>query len=379
MGKFGVIGNMTFFSSRLAQFVTTRLSVIIDDVGSDRAVVVSPAQEITEDTVNQLLSLSGGLTFVALSAERGTAFLLPFMARSAHKGDISNSSHHRHFTSVEAREGVTTGISAADRAVTLRILGAQTPQPRALVKPGHIFPIEARSGGVLVKAAITEAALDLVTLASFTDAALFMDLLDQKGELISSEDALALAERRQIPAFTISEMIQHRLVGEQLVLRTAEAMLPTKEAGEMRAIVYRSAIHDVEHIALVKGELEPGEPVLVRVQSESTLADVFGSPQQSSRKQLHNALRAIGARGAGVLVYLRKPTISETPPTSPGNAGASEMREYGIGAQILRDLGATRIELLSSTQRALDGLSSFGISVVSQHPIPEYISSEPVS
>ncbi len=376
LGKFGVIGHMTSISSRIAQFAAKRLSIVIDDVGSGRAVVVSPAQDISEDMVNQILSLSGGLTFVALSAERGAAFLLPFMARSAHKGDIRDSSQHRHYTSVEAREGVSTGISAADRAVTIRILGAPTPQPRALVKPGHIFPIEATSGGVLVKAAINEAALDIVILARFSDAALFMDLLNQAGELLSSDEALALAHESQIPAFTISEIIQHRLVGEQLVSRTAEATLPTKEAGEMRALVYRSAIHDVEHIALVKGTIEPGQTVLVRVQSENTLADVFGSPHPASRKQLQNALRAVGARGTGVLVYLRKPTITDSPPSSPGHAGASEMREYGIGAQILRDLGATRIELLSSTQRALDGLSSFGISVVSQHPIPDYIPPE---
>jgi 3,4-dihydroxy 2-butanone 4-phosphate synthase/GTP cyclohydrolase II len=370
-GNSDVIGNMTSISSRLLQFSSSRLCVVVDDVGSGRAVTVSPAQEITEHEVNRILSLSGGLTFVAISAERGAALLLPLMTRSSQKG-ASASDTNRHFTSVEAREGVSTGISAADRAVTLRILGASTPQPRALVKPGHIFPIEAREGGVLVKSSIPEASLDVVTLAGFSDAALYMDLLSEQGELLSAAQSSELAARNDIPLFTISELIRYRLVGERLVTRTAEAVLPTKEAGEMRVIVYRSAIHDVEHIALVKGEICPDHPVLVRVQPENTIADVFGGSHPAQRKLLLNSLRAVGERGSGIVLYLRKPTISESLSSPQAAAGTSDMREYGIGAQILRDLGATKIELLSSTQRVLDGLSSFGLSIVSQHAIPDF-------
>lgn len=372
----GVIGSMDSISARLSRFSTSRLCIVVDDVGSGRSVVVSPAQEISEQAVNRILSLSGGLTFVALSAERGAAFLLPFMTRSSHTG-TSATDTNRHFTSVEAREGVSTGISAADRATTLRILGSCTPQPRALVKPGHIFPIEAREGGVLVKAAIPEASLDVVTRAGFSDAALYMDLLGEGGDLITASQASELAQRNRLPFFSISELIQFRLVGERLVTRTAEATLPTREAGELRVIVYRSAIHDVEHIALVKGEIRPADPVLVRVQPENTLADVFGGTNPAQRQLLTNSLRAVGERGAGIVLYLRKPTISESLTSPQGNSGTSDMREYGIGAQILRDLGATKIELLSSTQRALDGLSSFGLSIVSQHPVPNFSSEIP--
>jgi 3,4-dihydroxy 2-butanone 4-phosphate synthase/GTP cyclohydrolase II len=332
-----------------------------------------------------VLQLSGGLTFVALSPERASALLLHNMTRPNVGEKLpSPSVLMSQYTSVEAREGITTGISAADRATTIAILGAEQPQPRALVKPGHIFPVETRDGGVLVKLAIPEGAVDLARLAGFTDAALFVDLLNEQGELMSAEQARAFGETHDIAVTSLTELITHRLEREPLITRVAEARLPTTLAGEVRAIVYRSRIHDVEHIALVKGEVQGEDPVLVRVQAESTVTDVFGGNAPSSRLHLQNALRAIGYRSRGVFLYLRRPFIDDKSTNvqsldvsdiTLGSAPAM-MREYGVGAQILRDLGVSKIELLTATPRALVGLSSFGIQVLSQHSIPDLSTSK---
>ncbi len=362
-------------------FAKNRLIVLIDDTGtSARAALIAPAMNSHSAEINRVLQLSGGLTFVALSPERASAFLLHNMTRPSEREKHSTPSGLMpQYTSVEARQGITTGISSADRATTIAVLGAEHPQPRALVKPGHIFPVETREGGVLVKLAIPEGAVDLAQLAGFTDAALFVDLLDEHGDLMGSDQARAFGETHDIPVTSLTELITHRLEHEPLITRVAEARLPTTLAGEVRAIVYRSRIHDVEHMALVKGEIQGERPVLVRVQAESTVTDVFGGTAASSRLHLQNALRAIGACNRGIFLYLRRPFIDDkshnvqsldVSDAAPGAAPAM-MREYGVGAQILRDLGATKIELLTTTPRALAGLASFGIQVISQHSIPD--------
>jgi 3,4-dihydroxy 2-butanone 4-phosphate synthase/GTP cyclohydrolase II len=360
-------------------FATTKLCVIHDDIGADRSVLVAPAQEISSDHVNRILAITGGLTFVALSPERTAAFMLsPMYSPKSESTTGRSSSSLAQLTSVEAREGVTTGISAADRATTIRILGASQPHPRALVKPGHIFPVSTKQGGSLVKAEIPEAALDLTTLAGFSDAALFVDLLNRTGDLVSQEEATSWAHYNGIPLISISEIIQYRLVREPLIARLSEAELPTREAGTMRAIAYRSKIHDVEHVALVKGNISGEQPALVRVQVENTVADVLGGRSPATRQQILGSMRAIKERGSGILLYLRRNSLSELALFSRNDQSSPrtnitpsvEMREYGIGAQILRDLGVTQIELLSSSHKNLLGLDSFGISVVTQRSIP---------
>lgn len=397
-------------------FKKNNLAIIIDDIGeTSHSALVSPAQHTSEQLMNRLLTFTGGLPFVALSSERAAAFLLPSMARpSTSPGKkVVAEAFPLQCVSVEAREGISTGISAADRALTVSILGAPVPQPRKLVKPGHIFPVETREGGVLVKMSIPEAALDLVTLSEFTDAALYMDLLGAEGAHMSEAAVRVLASEHNLPVITLTSLVEYRLEQEPLISKIAEAKLPTQEAGEVRAIIYRSKIHDVEHVALVKGDVTTGAPVLVRVQSENTIADVFGGGSPPSRDHLKNSLRLIGERGAGVLLYLRRPNLvmdesarkpmvgnqdkspsssidsSHTtvtthiqPSTSPNPTtersspipfgGAMMMREYGVGAQILRDLGINKIELLAGTTRSMAGLSSFGIDIVSQHSISDY-------
>jgi 3,4-dihydroxy 2-butanone 4-phosphate synthase/GTP cyclohydrolase II len=358
-------------------FHSTRCGVLIDDAGVMRSAIVAPAQNLSPEEMNRLLTWTGGLPFVAISPERAAAFLLPVMARPRLRAGAPTAAMGMpQLVSVEAREGVTTGISALDRATTVAILGDATPQPRMLVKPGHIFPVETREGGVLVKAGIPEGAIDIATMAGFTDAALYLDLLGEHGELADEQCARQFAERERLPCVTLTEIIRHRLDHEQLISRITEARLPTTVAGEVTVVVYRSKIHDVEHVALVKGDVSHGGPVLVRVQPENTVPDVFGGSSPPSRKQLHTALRAIGERGSGVIIYLRRPFMDDKSGQLQALGQfapqpAALMREYGVGAQILRDLKVSKIELLTSSTRSLAGLSSFGIEIVSQHPAPE--------
>lgn len=370
---------MSDFERELQAFAAKRLCVLRDDIGDDRSVLVAPAQNITTTEVNRIISMTGGLTFVALSPERASAFMLSPMTRvPAIRADRRGGCVLDQFTSVEAREGVSTGISAADRATTIRALGEAHPHPRSLIKPGHIFPVGTKSGRSLVKAEIPEAALDVVLLAGFLDAALFVDFLDLSGELLSSDAATTWAKAHEVPVVTISQIIRHRLLREPLIARLSEADLPTREAGTVRAIAYRSTIHDVEHVALVKGELQLDKPVLVRVQVENTVSDVFGGDSPATRRQIKGSLQALNERGRGVLLYLRRRSLEDldvfqpalstkAPPSSPATLG---MREYGVGAQILRDLGISQIELLSSSHKNLIGLDSFGITVVAQRAIP---------
>jgi 3,4-dihydroxy 2-butanone 4-phosphate synthase/GTP cyclohydrolase II len=371
---------MSDFSQFLAVFKRTRLAILVDNLSSSRAALIAPAEEISPGQVNRIIGLSGGLTFVALSPQRAAAFMLATMARPSTSGPASfPTSQTSQYVSVEAREGISTGISATDRAKTLEILGARIPQPRALVKPGHIFPVETREGGVLVKTAIPEGALDITKMVGATDAALYVDLLNSDGSLMSEHQARACADRENVPITTLSDLIRYRLQQEPLVARVAEATLPTTLAGEVRSIVYRSHMSDIEHVALVKGDVRGDEPVLVRVQAEHTVPDVFGGRSPATRSHLQNSLKEIGQRERGVLLYLRRSFVDAKGSSvqhlqdNQANHSTRRMREYGVGAQILRDLGVTRVELLTSSTHLLEGLPSFGITVVAQHPIPELL------
>lgn len=364
----------------IERFKHTRLSLLIDDTTTTpRGILVAPAHEITPDEVNRLITISGGLVFAALSSQRVEAFLLTPMTRP-HSGGRESKSIDKGFaicTSVEAREGVTTGISAGDRAETLRILGDPFPNPRKLVQPGHIFPVATRDGGVLVKTALPEGALDLVRIAGFSDAAVFVEVVGGDGALPSLEELTGLSEHEAIPSITLAQLVRYRLETEPLVSRVAEAKLPTRLGGELRSYLYRSSIHEGEHVALVKGTIDPNTPILTRVQPEFTFSDVFGGRNPPTKRQLHRALEIIGTRESGIFLYLRRPLPGQLTEQVQSwelkyrEKPAAMMREYGIGAQILRDLGVRKIELLTSSTRKLLGLHTFGIDIVSQLPLFE--------
>jgi len=349
--------------------------MLSDDSSPDgRAVLVAPASAVSEDIVNEIIKLTGGLFFVALPSERVNGFLLDKMSRpsTSHSQRLHPQSLDM-CVSVEARESVTTGISVHDRVVTLHILGEKVPNPRKLVSPGHIFPVQVSDGGALLKNALPEGALDAVSLAGFPRAALFVDLLGADGELVTEAKQIALSEEHSIPRITLSEVVRHLLSTVQLVQRITDARLPTAAAGELRSVIYKSTLHAGEHLALIKGDISGDAPVLTRVQTESTFSDVFGGAS-STRSQLNAALQALGKQERGVLIYLRRQAdgylteqIEDT--KEPTFKPSSLMRDYGLGAQILRDLGVTKIEILTNSTKNLAGLTAFGIEIVAKRPL----------
>lgn len=369
-----VLPNVTSF---LEEFRRRKLALVSDDTSEGgRAVVLAAAAEMTTATMNEVIQLSLGLIFVAISAQRANALLLSTMSRPRMTtGGSGERDELNVCLSVEAREGVSTGISAADRAHTVRILGEDLPNPRKLVKPGHIFPVETKTGGILVRNALPEAALDIVTIAGHSDAAVFADILGPDGSFLARTRHHEFAAEHKIPIILLSELTRYRLETEKLVYRYAEARLPNHFAGDVRSCIYKSTIHSGEHLALVKGELSSTSPVLTRVQPEFTFADVFGGRHPPTREQIHQSLRMIGDNGSGVFIYLRRPVGGQLKaqveslgePTK--DRQVTMTRDYGLGAQILRDLGVTKIELLTNSRRKMAGLKTFGIEIVGQRLI----------
>jgi len=365
----------------LARLKARKLGILVDDSQlPERAILVAPASLVDRDLVAEILNLTGGLLSVAMTPPRVDAFLLTEMARPRLKSTRSPiiETPLQFCISVEAREGVTTGISADDRAHTIRILGEDLPSPRKIVSPGHIFPVQVRTGGVLVRTALPEGAVDLVVAAGFTDAALMVEVLDRDGNFMSEAGIGDLAQQKNLPLFKLSNLVRHRLQREKLVTRIAEAKLPTRHAGELSTFIYKSSLHEGEHVALTKGTFDGLTPVLTRVQLENTFGDIFGGQEVSSRTQIHLAMKAIGENGSGVLLYLRRPYQGQL----AGQAysfldrprPATMMREYGLGAQILRDLGVRKLELLTDSKNKFVGLDTFGLEIVSQRQLVKSVS-----
>lgn len=357
----------------------------MDDSSEElRAVMIVPAASATPELVNEMILKARGILFVAVSSERVEELQLAEMTRSGTVSRFAEPSEHqgKRFVSVEARHGVSSGISAADRATTLTMLGRPEVDPRLIVSPGHLFPVEALAGGVLVRSAFPEAAVDCVrALGEESNVAGYMDCLNENGELCDAEQLYRLSDLYGIPLIRISEIVRFRLSTESLVTKVAEANLPTELAGMVRIYSFRTQIHAGDHIALVKGDVTTEDPVLTRVQVESTFSDIFGSEPYSTRNQVRQALKLIGARERGVLVYLSRirrggvlDDVNSQSPFDEKTAVAAQkdtvtMRQYGIGAQILRHLGISRLELLSSRPGKREGLYDFGLNIVKTTPL----------
>ncbi|MFN8391075.1 MAG: 3,4-dihydroxy-2-butanone-4-phosphate synthase [Bdellovibrionota bacterium] len=354
--------------------VLKRGSVLLlaDDAGPEkRFYLICSAHDVTADRISFMVNHGRGVICAGVSEARIKELGLPPMSTRKQSAGVE-------FTvSVEARSGVTTGISAADRAVTLQTLANSRDARFDLVTPGHIFPMRAVSGGVLVRSDIAEAAVDLMTLAGLPPVAAICQCLDQNGDFLREDAAAALAHEQKISTIKVTDVIRYRLASETIVEKIAEASLPTTAAGNFHAVCFLSKTDRAEHLALVKGDLnemdETGKqrPLLVRVQAEHRMGDLLGLDDSLGLSRIRDALKAIDERGRGVFVYVRHPRkgiladqIRQLSLGKPPMTAARELREYGIGAQILRALNVTRIELLTNSTTEITGVEAFNLEIV---------------
>jgi 3,4-dihydroxy 2-butanone 4-phosphate synthase/GTP cyclohydrolase II len=347
-----------------------RMFILVDDENrEDEGDLVIPAQMATPEAINFMARFGRGLICLALTRQRVEALRLPLMSRH------NESRLHTAFTvSIEARDGITTGISAPDRARTIAAAIDPTKGPDDIVTPGHVFPLVARDGGVLVRTGHTEAAVDLARLAGLNPAGVICEIMNDDGTMARRADLIAFAQRHGLKVGTIADLIAYRRCHDNIVERALETSFESRYGGEFRMHVYVNKAAYAEHIALVKGDLSTPEPVLVRMHALNVLDDVLGDRSGGRDEILHQAMRSIAAAGRGVVVLIREPL-----PTSlsdrvrariDGTKPSAELRDYGIGAQILLDLGVRDMILLSNTQRTIIGLEGYGLTVVEQRPVP---------
>ncbi|MDZ4735004.1 MAG: 3,4-dihydroxy-2-butanone-4-phosphate synthase [Rhodospirillaceae bacterium] len=348
-----------------------RMFVLVDDESrEDEGDLVIPAQMATPDAINFMAKHGRGLICLALTRERVDGLGLPLMARK------NETRHETAFTvSIEAREGVTTGISAPDRARTIAAAIDPNSTDRDIVTPGHVFPLVARDGGVLVRAGHTEAAVDIARMAGLNPSGVICEIMNDDGTMARRDDLIAFAQRHGLKIATIADLIEYRRRTEKIVARTAESAIDSQYGGKFRVCVYTNRIAYAEHLALVMGDLSQPGPILVRMHALNVLDDVLGDQHDGRAGQLQTAMKLIAEEGRGVIVLIREPrptSVSDlVRARESGDANAGVLRDYGIGAQILVDLGVKDMVLLSNTKRrTIVGLDGYGLRVVGQRPIP---------
>ena len=358
-----------------------RMFILVDDEGRENeGDLVIPAEMATAEAVNFMAKHGRGLICLSMTHERIEELGLPLMAQK------NRAQHQTAFTvSIEAAEGVTTGISAADRARTIAVAIDPKMGRRDIVTPGHIFPLEAQEGGVLVRAGHTEAAVDISRMAGLKPAGVICEIMNDDGTMARMPDLVKFAQLHGLKIATIEDLIAYRRRTEKLIERTAESRLVSRFGGEWKLHIYRAHIGAVEHLALVQGDITTPEPVLVRVQQFNILTDalgdvtpgaVFGAESGSRSGELAASMRAIVREGRGVVVLIREllpdmlsRTVRDREVGPPNTDRVGDLRQHGIGAQILRDLGVREMVLLSNTKRAIVGLEGYGLHVVRQQPI----------
>lgn len=346
-----------------------RMFVLVDDEDRENeGDLVIPAQMATPETINFMAKYGRGLICLALPHERVRELgLRPMERRNRSRFETA------FLTSIEAAEGVTTGISAADRAHTVRVAIDPHSSAQEINTPGHVFPLEARDGGVLVRAGHTEAAIDIARLANLIPAGVICEIMNDDGTMARYDDLVAFCQRHDLRMATISDLIAYRRRTERLVEPIIESDFESRFGGRFRMIVYKNTVEYAEHIALVKGDVSIPGPVLVRVHVVNAMTDLLGDMESNSAGDLHGAMQMIGDADRGVVVLIRD-TLPTTVSTFVGKISKEvriegSWRDVGVGAQILLDLGVSEMVLLSNVERAFVGLDGFGLRVVERLPI----------
>lgn len=344
-----------------------RMFILVDDEDRENeGDLVLPAQLTTPEDVNFMAKFGRGL--ICLALERARVERLGLNLMSPRNG----TRHETAFTvSIEARDGVTTGISAADRARTIHVASDPAHGPEAIVTPGHVFPLVARDGGVLVRAGHTEAAVDIARLAGLTPAGIICEIMNDDGTMARLPDLIPFAKTHDLNIATIADLIAYRRRSEKIITRLAESTLTTAHAGDFRMLVYGTKVGYAEHLALVKGDISKA-PTLVRMHAFNLLSDALGDVHGGRGGLLQAAMRAIDEAGAGIVVLLREPipdALSARVRARAGEGEAPELRDYGIGAQILLDLGVSEMLLLSNSKRSVVGLEGYGLTITGYQPI----------
>ncbi|MBM3579886.1 MAG: 3,4-dihydroxy-2-butanone-4-phosphate synthase [Alphaproteobacteria bacterium] len=330
-----------------------KMFILVDDEGRENeGDLVIPAAMCDDQKINFMAKHGRGLICLALTEERVRELTLPLM--SLH----NQSRHQTAFTvSIEAREGISTGISAFDRAKTIRDAIDPTKGREALVSPGHIFPLKAEKGGVLVRAGHTEAAVDIARLAGLNPSGVICEIMNDDGSMARMPDLKKFAKRHQLKIATIADLIEYRRQNEKLIEVKERRNFVSKQAGEFELVIYQSSVDLVEHVVLVKGKINEAAPVMVRMHHLNIFSDCLDDAQNPRSGSLARAMKKISRHGSGVIVLLRQPNLAVPAMTT------SELRNYGTGAQILADLGIKNMLLLTNSKKSVIGLDGYGIRI----------------